>query len=129
VSKRYRNHDTLGTFSAVGYEQLAASRFLAHTIEPCGHIPSSIPERLQLGLGMSTVKGFTFSEHPSSPSERVCVCLSYGDKNARWLALVGVREIQLHSLQRIPVLRGPETCVPCFLKKGVTFEGNLLLIL
>lgn len=124
VCKRYRNQE-VGTFSAIGFGKLAASRFVVHVVEPCGHNCTGDPERLKLCLGMATVKGFTFGQHEHSPSERVCICLTHGDENARWLSLVGLRETQP---KRTPVLRGPQTCVSCFVSKGVSFEGDLLLI-
>jgi hypothetical protein len=127
VSKRYRNKE-MGTVPAVGYGKLAAARFSVHVVEPCEHTLHSNLERVQLGLGMATVKGFTFGPTQNNPTERVLICLSYGDIHARWLALVGLREDRTQ--KRCPVLRGPQTCVPCFVKKGVQYgEGDDLLLI
>lgn len=137
VSKRYEMEGVNG-FLSVGYLCLSRALWDVRCIQEClsscennRHFQQE--EKLLLGLGTATMKGFLFWRHggprgetscpPQAPDERIAISLTTGNKHVQWLALVAIYDArQAYELDsdempfpRQAVLRCENACAACFL--------------
>jgi hypothetical protein len=111
----------------VGHKIMDLARWEARTLEnaTCEH--DSNEEPVHLGLGVAAVEGFVDRrEHAELDDKRILVSMVYGNEDARWVALASAIG---SSPPRYPVLRGPNTCVSCFVRQACRLDGDLWLII
>jgi hypothetical protein len=108
-------------FCAIGYLALHGIRWDTGTTEECEHRISR--EEVTLGMGVATVRGTSWeNDEAKMLSERICISLSQGNRQARWLAIIGNRG-------RKAILKRPDTCLSCAISQCARIEGNVLLVL
>ena len=111
---------------SVGLCLMSEARWQTLTVGGCSHGDLDY-DMMTLGVGTAAACRFKWiKEGDLAPKERVVISLVYRNDHARWLAIIGG---YLSQPIRQIIIRGPSTCVPCFVSRASQVEGDLLLVI
>lgn len=110
-----------------GFSQLWNLIFLVKRTTQCGHTTS--PEEIRLNPGQNTISGFGGFGDEGKPdwANGPLICLTTGNRAARWRALISILEGQ-KSLHQC-LLRGAGCCMSCAIMQAARQEGCFYLVL